>query len=341
MADAAVYNAVFEENARLQAELHEKQKDIGPSILQERPWEGRFFWTIPLIKNPTGCLCVYDDDSSGRLVCGKCCLWTVPAGTTRLQFQVWGPGSTNTGGQCCGGTPFGATGAYITTILEYPTAGDQYTLCAGCAINCTPQYSQAFASTGSPSWVKGGTTHNIVCVCAEGGFPRFTCGLCVYRENSYCCRLNTKCCTLTSYGPCICRDGHNFCFSNSWCTMGALDHGRSVNYEGRSNTGHCNGICNQWWQLSSYYNLRMCFNCCFEGYMIHGPTIGVCHQPQGCTCMTFCRGTCCGGCNCSAEQGFRRFPGAGGTAIAINRPGCCCCMCGDKGRAGMVRVSWC
>ena len=32
-------------------------------------------------------------DTSGYYRCGVCCLWTVPAGVTRAQFQLWGAGA--------------------------------------------------------------------------------------------------------------------------------------------------------------------------------------------------------------------------------------------------------
>ena len=51
----------------------------------------------------------------------------------RYSFKFGGPGAPSQGARCCGGSPFGAVGAYATVIID-AVPGCQYTLCAGCAI---------------------------------------------------------------------------------------------------------------------------------------------------------------------------------------------------------------
>ena len=93
------------------------------------------YWCkIPQMTGATGSVKVCD--ASGYYRCGASCTWTVPAGVTCAQFQLWGPGGGSMAPCCCGLQPFGSTGAYATAIMPV-TAGNVYTLCAGCAQCCT------------------------------------------------------------------------------------------------------------------------------------------------------------------------------------------------------------
>ena len=102
-------------------------------------------------------------DTSGYFRCGNSCTWVVPAGVTKAQFQLWGPGGGTSGQCCCGGSPFGPSGAYMVASLTV-TPGDSYTICSGCAYCCwasqtTPGLDQ------SPTYVTGPG----LSICAEGG----------------------------------------------------------------------------------------------------------------------------------------------------------------------------
>ena len=54
----------------------------------------------------------------GFKVCGSCwrcgtnCNTTICSGVSNIQIQMWGPGGGTSGNCCCGGSPFGPSGAY-------------------------------------------------------------------------------------------------------------------------------------------------------------------------------------------------------------------------------------
>ena len=121
--------------------------------------------------NPTG----YDSDIP-RYV------WTVPAGITKAQFQIWGSGGWGAGSyHCQQGVPAGS-GAFAVKEIDV-SAGDQYTLCLGDQIdfgsqttwdcvqptnsNCTAT-SINHGKRGPKTYVIGNGLTNF---CAEGGNP--------------------------------------------------------------------------------------------------------------------------------------------------------------------------
>lgn len=97
---------------------------------------------------------------------GCCCLWTVPAGVTRVTFELWGAGGDGSGGFCCESSAMGAiSGSYAIKQID-SIAGRQYRLCAAGSGCCT--YCYDIGNTGSPSYVFG-ITENAVVACAAGG----------------------------------------------------------------------------------------------------------------------------------------------------------------------------
>jgi len=110
---------------------------------------------------------VYNECASiNALNGGKCCLWTVPAGTTFVTFEMWGGGGSG-GNSCCCTTGFGGgAGAYSIKTVYATTgtlAGCQYTICAGSSSGC----SQSTAGcSGFTSYVNGYGLSNF---CAAGG----------------------------------------------------------------------------------------------------------------------------------------------------------------------------
>lgn len=83
----------------------------------------------PLIGNPDRVFFVVNtnhDSQSG----GCCLLWTVPAGTTRVTFEMWGGGGDGQGARCCeapGTMP--TNGSYAVKHAD-TVAGCQYRICA-------------------------------------------------------------------------------------------------------------------------------------------------------------------------------------------------------------------
>lgn len=325
MADPALYNAILEDNRNIQSTIQDAQLAAALAALDSEPWNSSNYGLIPLIENPTGCLCVYD--TSGNFRCGASCTWTVPAGTTKVQFQLWGPGAPSQGARCCGGSPFGAVGAFASVIID-AVPGCSYTLCAGCAICCYSCYDQGATGSGGTSYVTG---YDLTSFCAEGGFARISCAQCVLHGSASCCRWQAE--GRTSSGPCICGSGRWYCYDNSCATCGEipwLSFGGCKTYYGSSNSGTVYG-------LPSYFSSKTCLDRNNYGYHVHPPVIDVCHSSHGCCCQSFDSGTC-GGCCCSATQGYRQIPGAGGTAVHVMGGNY---RCGDAGRMGMVRVTWC
>jgi len=325
LADAGLYNAILEENINLQSAIQKEKLDQARQSLASEPWESSGWQLLPLLEDPTDCLCVYDD-SSGYFRCGANCTWTVPNDASKVQFQIWGAGAGSNGARCCGGSPFGATGAYATVIID-AVPGCEYTLCAGCATCCYAEYGSNSGCSGD-SYVTGYGLSNF---CAEGGNSRISCPMCLLHSDT-CCRWRAE--GQPCAGPCICGSGSWYCFDNSCATCGEIPWIVDTNrgYYGSADSGEVFG-------LPSIFSSKSCLNDNNYGYHIHPPQIGPCHTEQSgsCSCQDFTSSTC-GGCCCQACDGCREFPGGGGTAVHVMSG---CCRCGDAGRAGMVRVTWC
>lgn len=320
MADPAIYNAILEENKGIQNKIQSAAQAAALQALQQEPWNSNNYGLLPLLESPTNCLCVYD--TSGNIRCGATCTWTVPSGATKVQFQIWGAGGNSNGARCCGGSPWGAVGAYATVIID-AVPGCQYTLCAGCAVCCNSAYSTGQSGCGGNSYVTG---FDLSGFCAEGGNPRISCAMAKLHGGS-CCRWQAE--GRTSSGPCICETGHWYCYDNSCATCGEIPWVVSDrSYSGSSTTGEVYG-------LPSYFSSKTCLDTNNYGYMIHPPMINICHESHGCCCFSFTSNSC-GGCNCGRTT--LNIPGAGGAAVHVMGG---CYICGDPGRGGMVRVTWC
>lgn len=105
---------------------------------------------------------------------GCCCLWTVPAGVTEAQFQIWGAGGNGdscNASVCCAFSQSGGNGEY-TYVLMGVQAGQQYTLCAGGGIATTKNNCYNYcAYDGCNSFVCGA---NATCILSCGGSMGFS-----------------------------------------------------------------------------------------------------------------------------------------------------------------------
>ena len=157
-------------------------------------------------------------DTSGFFRCGRCCLWTVPAGITCARFQIWGAGGMAGRAGCCGGRPFGSAGAYASVIIPV-TAGRTYTLCAGCAYCCYACWNVTASANSCASFVNGCCLSNF---CAEGGRGSMCCEQlqrCNYYLNpcAFTAGASTCCCTCQlgycgySHGFMLCGSGGSYC----------------------------------------------------------------------------------------------------------------------------------
>lgn len=139
---------------------------------------------------------VYNTSTHSASNGGRCCLFTVPAGSTWATFELWGGGSAGPGSCCCQQpAQAGGAGAYSRKTISV-SGGDTYRICAAGSTCCSPSCcgTEGFPSYAQGESVAGGDSLN---VCARGG-PR-SCGKCFALSN-----------TQNYYGnTCVCGTGSN------------------------------------------------------------------------------------------------------------------------------------
>lgn len=281
------------------------------------------YWSsLPTLNSPTAGFKVCD--TSGYYRCGAQCNWTVPTGVCCVQFQLWGPGSGTGTNCCCGGAPFGPTGAYATVIMNV-TPGHVYCLCAGCAYCCyatetTPGYC------GQPSHVIG---CGLTSFCADSGISDVCCWRAAVGSTSSGCQFPTA----DNCGPNSC-SGWNYCWDSGndggfiyWSYSGA------TKYYGSSS---CNGTV---YGINGMYP-ALCIGSDNQsgGYTHAAPVYGFVADGQ---CCSPHHGSTCAGCCFSFVHGSGRhpYPGQGGYSSHVS--GGCGANGGDSGRMGMVCVRYC
>lgn len=326
MADILVYNAFSKSNNSLRYELGEPTLDV---ILANPNCYCVWPTIIPSL-DTSNSLCVYDS-ASGYFRCGNCCLWTVPANTTKVRFELWGAGAGTGIGMCCSGSPFGATGAYASTIID-AVPGCQYTLCAGCA-HAQQLYCVCDTDvSGCKSYVTGYGLSNF---CADGGCSSL--GRMMYMiHGTSCCRYQARC--STTAGGCICCGNGNtyFCFSNS-CNISCCFTTSCTCCINRVFDSDRKGYGTSY-QIPSMYSADW-FDTNFYGCACDQPTMLPSGTVSSICCIGYTSDTCCGASWGGACAGNRCQPGKGGSFTHImggNTGGY-----GDWGRTGMVKVSWC
>jgi hypothetical protein len=299
---------------------------IEPALLKN-PAQLNYWPCIPTGSGWTGGFQVCD--STSYFYCGQCCAWTVPAGVTCARFQIWGPGSGSSGAQCCGGSPFGSSGAYASVIIPV-VQNSTYTLCAGCACQCCAQMNSGNRGIGVPSYVVGPGLNNF---CAQVGTGQIGSWMNVYgKTTSYKLGYYTG----NLFGSCICGGGNAYCFNGSCATCGEIPHLPGATYHG---TTDYPGI--------PVYGIRgmspkICFDTNHYGYQYHAPIYGF--ESTSCCGITWtsswvsnynCK-TCCGNLHRVPGSGGWGMIAMGGTPSYAGRP----CRCGKPGKAGMVCVSY-
>ena len=273
-------------------------------------------------------------DTTGYYRCGANCTWTVPSGTTCARFQIWGAGGGSNESRCCGFAPSGSSGAYASVIIPV-SAGNNYTLCAGCAY-CCYAYSDGYnQSRGDTSYVQGTNLSNF---CALGGWSG-----CIFKEQEdRADQFGPKIgqfCYCRYLGGCICRSGAWVCAEYETQGQGYPE-------------GHCSGVLGPWVSRcvcfygtstggSGVYGHRgMWSYISVDNYM---PALGWISTMYGYPQYCCGRGGCwvcnsCGGfCQSAWQTGVRPMPGAAGFMTSSCGGNC---TCGDAGRMGMVCVSY-
>jgi len=99
---------------------------------------------------------------------GKCCLWTVPTGVSKVTFEVWSGGGAGAGNLCCCcyQSLGGAGGNYAQKTICV-TPGWEYTVCAGGTFPC-PCVRACIGGQGCASFVTGCNLSNFCAVGACG-----------------------------------------------------------------------------------------------------------------------------------------------------------------------------
>lgn len=288
-------------------------------------------------------------DTSGLYRCGVCCLWTVPAGVTRAQFQLWGAGGGSGSGQCCTSGFPGQTGAYAIVTIPV-TAGWTYTLCSGCAACC---YAISTSPVdGCASFVVGCGLNNF---CAEGGRGSHCAIPCLYGvSRTQLQNMGTYASIPTSYvyntcnGMNYCGTGGYFCSQGSGITVCIPSLRSDRTFYGNTSTSGVN-VCGIPSMITSgFYRDNN-----FYGYNIVPPVPTPCcattHVTDSCyissnwCCFVTASGTSCGGHCCSTIQAtytkYFLWPGQGGVGTSTFSG--VTDRCGDAGRMGMVKVTYC
>lgn len=303
-----------------------------------------------------GCLCL--DGVSTNCCYGQCgfnCTYTVPAGTNRLQVELWGPGASTTWGSCCSFAPNGPTGGYYSNVFCV-APGDVFCLISGCSICCYAKGCEGgypASNFGSASMLYGCTSatgSNVcICLCIEGGAANMYQEM---QEREACCGSAAQgyCQGYWGSGNCLCTSGYWMCHDNSRGSRGQESHmGQNgycqctipyklsrcrINYEGINSGG---------WSAVSVP--AMCFSIPSilpKGMFNQDQYGNMCSQGTPkfpCVqCYCYTSETCWGGQSCQNCCGHRRSPGAGG--MGTHGMGGGTAWCGDIGRGGAVYARW-
>ena len=277
----------------------------------------------PFVETRSNGLKVCDD--SGNYRCDRQCNWTVPAGVTNAQFQLWGPGGGTSQNCCCGGAPFGPSGAYAVVQMDV-TAGDVYCLCSGCAYCCCG-YQTTPGICGTPTWLAG----NGINICADSGISCY----CHWGADINASMLGSGGCGIphfTNCGPEAC-SGYNFCWDTGADSIDTCHAFSRQTWATSCKNDACNvlayGVNGMWPRMTIGNDLNS------------GQTFSVSPPVFGFESMTCCKkwdgSTCHGHCQ-QAQYGYQQGPGFGGFASTVFG-GCGACG-GDHGGMGMICVSW-
>ena len=324
---------------------------LDPNI-QEIIDENLFCWEctvcIPDKHGQTGwttCCLHWPNSAAGQCnTSSMACNWTAPANTDCIQIDMWGAGANSYGVSCCGGADGGGTGAFVSMIMPW-CAGWTVQTCAGCAQCC---YIQGYPSMGTGSQVNNGRPScmsgcgfKAIAAGGKSGTKRILQGTTSSRRADQCFGGMTG-----GSAQCYCNQGY-FCYASSCSTCGII--GPMTNL---TNFGIC--YCGQTATTEHGFSALSvgvpgmigcrCFDTGFGGYIksVLPPRFPVascnCSVPTSCTCCSsFCTSdmSSCSVCCGKFDNGYARWPGAGGRGGKYNSGGC---REGDIGRGGGFRI---
>lgn len=209
--------------------------------------------TLPAPTNYPTEILIYNTSVNTPNNGGFCCLWTAPANTVWVRFEMWGSGGGGPGGCCCQQGWGGGGGSYtVKSVCSATLAGCQYTVCAA---GSTPTSPACIGCGGNTSYVTGYGLSNFCATGGAGGDAK-----CWLFQSCYTCSTpNPYCCC--SYGGDICIHGVQSSFtSNMWCaqypqqqTMVAPATVSGPMYgPGGCMNGSANGNCTDWWPCAAF-----------------------------------------------------------------------------------------
>ena len=272
-------------------------------------------------------------DNSGNYRCNRNCNWSVPSGVSNVQVQMWGPGAGTSGNCCCGGSPFGPSGAYM--VMQFcVNQSETYCFCSGCAYCCWGEQTTP-GICGSPTYFR--STSGIQ-ACADSGISCF----CYWNEDL---KSNTSTCGHRipdpdqKGGTCSANrcSGWNFC----WDT--GNDESSACHAFASRTTFHVTQQASDAREITQYgLNGLWPAHCTGsdlnQGTGFSTPVFGF----ESCVCQATYSGADMNegqrGCYWNAPNGYMRIPGAGGYHTYSCGGGNACQ--GDSGRMGMICVSW-
>lgn len=332
--DILTVNAVLGRNKELQDEYDTAMAQLRANIPANSPGQMCF---VPLMEGGSSfkvCGTCYSGGCTCKMIGDKCCAWTVPSGVTEVQFQIWGSGSDNAGACCCGGSPFGATGAY--TFVRIPTtAGQIYCICSGGIVGGRTGFccSNAGACGGCQSHVNG---PGLSSVCADGGESHLNCSMCDLegRTSAYYRFSKTD-----SGGACMCDSCTWYC-GNSCASCGEIPIHKSSERTWHGTVSGTDSVITgipSWWGGGEW-------NTSMYGFHTAAPVVKEDHTIFAGSCMkhSFQSETCSGGGDCSTNASscglWNVHPGMGGSSNHAMGGGNY--IRSDLGRTGMVKITY-
>ena len=183
--DILLNNKLDRKAAELTAAVNSKPVNPGMQMYNYGKSSFQLPYACQMMTNEQGTVRVC---AANACMSGCCCLFTVPAGVTDLQFQIWGGGGNGTGccaGQCCIVGINGASGEYKYIWISGVKEGQQFTLCAGGAYLYGACYSYCDCN-GCTSFICSTTAGVSLVACGGRTGYNMTCGLIAseFRENS-------------------------------------------------------------------------------------------------------------------------------------------------------------
>jgi hypothetical protein len=368
VADILTYNSLMAKNKALADEIATLNAQASAGGGGSRTWDPKNWGNLTLLPfcGLKGSRIIQNDSNAG---CGATCTWTVPAGATKVQFQVWGAGANGGAGECCGMGFSGGNAAYATVTID-AVAGCQYAITAGCSLCCCMHYGAISGNytpkcytpdnqlKACPSFVTGFGLTNF---CAEGGMHLDACR---YKETLLIDRHGSNWQSITTAKTCgtgnpMCNNfiGESLLNHEGWCMANGAPHlclscGAKVMNGCHPVVEECctrffgttQGILGsyagwQWYESSD----NAAGSCQLQGRICRGPVHATCTLTPtwpGPHWFNFNGGFAArdmqvSGCTtlcCYEMPGMGGLPGFGNGGS---------CGGGFRGTGGAVRVSWC